>query len=75
MSLWNEKEAKSLFQNFPFYDVPIQKTSIKRLNNINLLPELLFYDELSIEKILKAYKRYARSYRIKIIHSKIHQFN
>ena len=69
------KRSKAFVSNFPFYDVPTEKTSIKRLNNIDLLPELLFYDELSIEKILKAYKRYARSYRIKTIDSKIHQFN
>ena len=38
--------------------------------NIDLLHELPFYDELSIEKISKAFKRYARNYKIEIIDSK-----
>ena len=70
MSFWVEKEAKSLFQKLPFYNVPIEKPRIKRLKNIDLLHELPFYDRLSIEKISKGSKRYARSYRIKIIDSK-----
>ena len=42
----------------------------KRLQNIDLLHELPFYDKLSIEKISEAFKRYAKSYRIEIIDSK-----
>ena len=42
----------------------------KRLQNIDLLHELPFYDKLSIEKISKAFKRYGKSYRIEIIDSK-----
>ena len=35
-----------------------------------MLHELPFYDELSVAKIPEAFKRYARSYKIKIIDSK-----
>ena len=31
---WNEKEAKELFQELPFYDTFIEKPKIKRLSNI-----------------------------------------
>ena len=40
---------------------------IKHLSNIELLYELPFYDEL---RHLKAFKRYAKSYKIEIINSK-----
>ena len=70
MSFWDEKEAKRLFQKLPFYNGLIEKPLIKCLKNIDLLHELPFYDELSIEKISKACKRYAKSYRIKIVDSK-----
>ena len=67
MSFRDEKEAKRLFQELPFCNVLIEKPRIKRLKNIVLLHELSFYDELSIEKISKAFTRYARSYRTEII--------
>ena len=35
-----------------------------------MLHELPFYDELSLLKILEAFKRYARSHKIEIIDSK-----
>ena len=35
-----------------------------------MLHELQFYDKLSIEKILKVFKTYAKNYRIEIIHTK-----
>ena len=41
----------------------IEKPRIKHLRNIDLLHELPFYDELNIEKISKAFKRYARIYK------------
>ena len=67
MSMRDQKEAKRLFQKRPFCNVLIEKPRIKRLKNIVLLHELSFYDELSIEKISKAFTRYARSYRTQII--------
>ena len=52
MSFWNEKETKILFKKLPFYNASINKPYIKSPNNINLLHELPFYDELIIVKIL-----------------------
>ena len=67
---WNEKQAKQVFQILPFYNVLIEKPKIKHLSNIKLLHELPFYDGLSVEEISKAFKRYARSYKVEIIDSK-----
>ena len=64
---WNEKEAKNIFQALPFYNILIKKTEIKKLSNIELLHELPFYDELSITEVSKAFKRYARSYKVEIV--------
>ena len=68
--LWNEKETKELFQILPFHNALIEKPKIKHLSNIELLHELLFYDELSVVEISKAFRRYARSYKVEIIDSK-----
>ena len=53
-----------------FYNVLIRKPKIKHLSNIELLHELPFYDELTVVEISKAFKRYARSYKIEIIDPK-----
>ena len=52
ISFGDKKEAKRLFQELPFYNVLIGKPCI---NNINLLYQLSFYDEISIEKISQAF--------------------
>ena len=70
MSFGDEKEAKRLFKELPFYNASIEKPYVKCLNNIDILRELPFYDELSIVKTLKAFRGYARSYSIEIIDSK-----
>ena len=70
MSFWDEKEAKGLFKKVLFYDIIIEKSRIKLLINIELMDELALYDELSIEKMSKGFKRYARSDRIEIKDSK-----
>ena len=67
---WNEKEAKNLFKTLPFYNVLIKQAEIKKLSNIELLHELPFYDELSITEVSKAFKRYARSYKVEIVDHK-----
>ena len=67
---WNENEAKNLFQILPFYNVLIEKPEIKKLSNIELLHELPFYDELSITEVSKAFKRYARSYKVQVVDSR-----
>ena len=51
MSFRNEKEVKRLFQELRFYNALIKKPSIKRLENIDLLHEVLLYEELIIVNI------------------------
>ena len=63
---WNEKEAKNLFQTLPFYNVLIKNLRL----NIELLHELPFYDEFNITEVSKAFKRYARSYKVEILDHK-----
>ena len=60
---WDKKEAKRLFQRLPFYNILIEKPHMKHPKNINLLYELPFHDELSVVKISKVFKGYARSYK------------
>ena len=67
---WNEKEAKNLFQTLPFHNVLIEKPDIKKLSNKELLHELPFCDELSIPEVSKAFKRYARSYKVEVVDHK-----
>ena len=67
---WNEKQAKELFQILRFYNVLIEKPKIKHLSNIELLQKLPFYDELGALEISKAFRRYARNYKVQIINSK-----
>ena len=67
---WNKKEAKQLFQVLPFYNLLIEKPKLKHLSAIELLHELTFYAGLSVVEISKAFKRYARSYKVEIIDTK-----
>ena len=68
MSLWNEKDAKRIFQILPFDNL------WKGLKNIDLLHELPFYDELNIRQSTQEwYARmvwYARSYKVVMVDSK-----
>ena len=48
MSFWDVGKS---FQILPFHNVLIEKPKIKHLSNIELLHELLLYDELSVVKI------------------------
>ena len=43
-------DANKIFQVLPFYDAYVEKPEVKKLNNVELLKELLFYDELNIAK-------------------------
>ena len=52
-SFWDEKKVKRLFQELPFYNVPIEKPCIKRLNNLDFLHELPLYNELGIVKTVQ----------------------
>ena len=66
MSFSDKNEIKILLKEQPFYNV----TKIKHLNNIDMLIELRFYDELNILKTAKAFKKHARSYSIEIVKDK-----
>ena len=58
------------FQELLFYKKHIEKPGIKRLKNINLLSELPFYEELNVIKTNHVFRRYAMSYKVKIIEKK-----
>ena len=49
---------------------PLKKSTIKRLKNIDLLSELLFYAELNLIKTNHAFRGYATSYKVEINESK-----
>ena len=63
-------DANKIFRLLPFYDTYIEKPRIKKLNNIELLKELPFHDELSIVKNKTAFSGYAQSYNIEIVDKK-----
>ena len=70
MSFGDEKEAKIFLKELRFYNALTKKPYIKRLNNVAILRELPFYDELNIVEISKIFKGYVRIYSIEIIDSK-----
>ena len=43
-------DANKIFKKVPFFNAYIDKPKVKKLNNVQLLKELPFYDELSIVK-------------------------
>ena len=70
MNVWDEKEVKKPFKRLSFYKASIKKPYPKRLNNIDMMHELLFHDELNIVKVSKAFKGYVHSYSVEVIDSK-----
>ena len=58
------------FKELTFYNVPIEKPKIKLLKNIDLIPELPFYDQLNIIKTDRAFGGYAMSYKVEIVDKK-----
>ena len=58
------------FKELPFFNVSIEKPKTKHLKNIDLLAKQLFYEQLSIIKTDQAFKGYAKSYKVKIVHTK-----
>ena len=55
------------FKERPFFNVSIDKPKIKRLETVNLLDELPFYERLSVIKTDQAFSGYARSYKVEIV--------
>ena len=43
-------DANKIFQLLRFYDSYIEKPKVKKLNNVKLMKELPFHDDLSIAK-------------------------
>ena len=53
-----KKEVKRLLKELSFYKTSIGKPCTKRLNKIDMLRELPFYDELNIVKTSKVFIKY-----------------
>ena len=70
MSFSDEDEIKRLLKEVSFYNVPIEKG-----NNVDMLRDLPFYEELNIVKTVEAFKKYARSYSIEIMKDKDRNMN
>ena len=62
--------TKKLLQEQPFYKQCIEIPRIKKLRNFELLPELLFYDDINISRKGRALKRYVKTYKVEIINHK-----
>ena len=52
------------FKEILFYNTCIEKPKIKHLQNIDLLSELPFYEELSVVKTRKVFRGYAMTYKL-----------
>ena len=46
----SHSDAADYFKELSFYNKPIEKPKVKRLNNIDGLVELPFYEQLSVIK-------------------------
>ena len=57
-------------KNLPFYNTYIEKPKTNRLKKIDLLSELPIYEELSVVKTDKAFRRHAMVYKVKLIDKK-----
>ena len=55
------------FKELPFYNNYIAKPKIKPLENIDLLSELPFHEELNVIKTNRTFRRYAMSYKIELV--------
>ena len=60
-------DANEIFKLSSFYDTHIERSGIKKLNNVQLLKQLPFYDELSIVKNKTAFSGYSRSYKMLVL--------
>ena len=70
MTISSENNDVNYFKELPFFNVSIEKPKIKRSKNIDLLPELPFYDQLNIIKTYHAFSGYSRSYKVEIVDKK-----
>ena len=61
---------KELLKILPCYNTFVEVPKVKKLNNVELLKELPFYDELSIVKNKTTFSGYAQSYNFEIVDKK-----
>ena len=54
----------------PFYKQPIKTPHVIKLSNHELLRKLPFYDDINISRNERAFKGYAKTYKVKIINNK-----
>ena len=62
--------AVDYFKELPLYNKPIKKPKVKRLENIDRLAELSFYEQLSVIKTNQTFRGYAMLYEVEIIERK-----
>ena len=58
------------FKELPFLNKHLEKPKKKRLENIDLLSEPPFYEELNVTKTNHAFRGYSMSYKVEIIEKK-----
>ena len=66
----SHSDAEDYFKELPFYNKPVEKPKVKRLENMDQLAELPFYEQLSLIKTNQAFRGYAKSYKVEIIERK-----
>ena len=59
--------TKKLLSEQPFYKQSIKNLRIKKLRNFELLHELPFYDDINISRKERAFRSYAKTYKVEII--------
>ena len=70
MTILSNINGVNYFNELPFYNKPIEKPKIKRLENIDLLTELPFYEQLSIIKTNQAFRGCGMLYKVEIVERK-----
>ena len=63
-------DVLNYFKELPFYNTYIENPNIKRLKNIDLLPEPPIYEELNVINTDHAFKGYAMSYKVQLVEKK-----
>ena len=58
------------FKELPFYNKHIEKSRVKHLENIDLLFQLPFYEELNVIKTNHAFRGYVMSYKVELVEKK-----
>ena len=59
-------DVLNYFKELPFYNTYIENPNIKRLKNVDLLPEPPFSEELNVINTDHAFKGYAMSYKVQL---------